>query len=99
MDAPAEERGVGDVVAGDEDVLAVLGIGSGEVRGADEELAQQGDGQDYADDAQRVGYGTAQGGAAVIHAQLLEDLLGGTQGRGVGRGAAEDARHVGHGDA
>ena len=43
--------------------------------------------------------GAAQGGAVGLLSEQLERLLGGTQGRGVGRGAAQDARHAGHGDA
>ena len=99
VDAPAEERRIGDVVAGDEDVLAVFCIGPRQVRGADEEAAQEGDGQNHPHDAQRIGDGTAQRRAAVIEPQLFEHLLCGSQRRGVGRCAAQDARHVGHRDA
>ena len=44
MDAFAEECRIGDVVACDEDVLAVFGVGAGQVRRPDEQFAQEGDG-------------------------------------------------------
>ena len=94
----AEDGGIGQAVAGDEDVLVVFGVGARHVRGAHEEFAQENHGQNDAHDTQRVGHGAAQRGAVGVHPHLLQGLLCGTQRRGVGRRAAEDARHVGHRD-
>ena len=98
VDAFAEDGGVGQVVAGDEDVLAVLGVRFGHVRRPDEDLADEDDGQNDAHHAQRIGHGAAQGGAVGVDAHLLQRLLRGAERRGVGRGSAEDAGRVGHGD-
>ena len=98
VDAFAEDGRVGQVVAGDEDVFPVFGVRLRHVGGADEELADEDDGQDDAHHAQRIGHGAAQGGAAGVDAHLLQRLLRRSERRGVGRGAAQDARHVGHRD-
>jgi hypothetical protein len=99
VDALAEDRGIGEVVAGNEDVLAVFGVGSRHVAGTHEELAQEDHGQNYAYDAQRVGHGAAQRRSVGVDAHLLQCLLRGAQRRGVGRRAAQNARHVGHRDS
>ena len=96
--ALAEYGRVGQVVAGDEDVLAVLGVGPGKVRGADEELAYDDQRQNHAHHAQRIGQRAAERGAVGGHSQLFEGPLRRTQRGGVGRGAAEDAGHVGDRD-
>ena len=77
----------------------MFGVGPREVAGADESFADEDDGQYDAHDAQRIGQGAAQRGAGGGDAHRLQGLLGGTEGRSIGRGAAEDTRHVGHGDA
>ena len=96
VDALAEDGGIREVVAGDEEVLLVLGVGSRHVRRADEEFAQGDDRQDDAHDPQRIGHRAAQRRAVGIEPRLLEGLLRRAECRGVGRGAAEDTRHVGH---
>ena len=57
------------------------------------------EGQDDADETQGVGDGTAEGGGAAAGgvAELLERLLGGTEGRRIGGRSAEHAHHVGQG--
>ena len=96
VDALAEDGRVGQVVAGDKYVLLVLGVGFRHVAGFDEEFADEHDGQYDAHHTQRISYGAAQGRPVGIDAHLLQGLLRGTERRGVGRGAAQDTRHVGH---
>ena len=77
----------------------MFGVGARQIGGADECPADEKQGQDYPHHTHRVGEGAAQGGAVGLLSEQLERLLGGTQGRGVGRGAAQNARHAGHGDS
>ena len=58
------------------------------------ELTQQHHRQDDTHDTQRIGDSTAQSRTTARHTQLLESLLGSTQGRCIGRGTTEDAHHV-----
>ena len=76
----------------------MLGVRFGHVRRPDEDFADEDDGQNDAHHAQRIGHGAAQGGAVGVDAHLLQRLLRGAERRGVGRGSAEDAGRVGHGD-
>ena len=59
------------------------------------ELAHRHHRQDDAHHAQRISHGTAQGSTAAGKSQLLQSLLGSTQGRRIGSSAAENAHHVG----
>ena len=62
------------------------------------ELAQHEDGQYHPHYAQRIRHGTPQGRTRSIQSELLQRLLGRTQGRRIGSGSTEDAHHVRHGD-
>ena len=67
-----------------------------QVGGLHKELAHDDHGQNDTHDTQRIGDGTAQGGASTLQSHLLQGLLGGTQSRRIGSGSAKNTNHVGH---
>ena len=77
--ALAEYGRVSQVVAGNEDVFPVFGVRLRHVGGADEEFADEDDGQDDAHYTQRISHGAAQGGAVGVDAHLLQRLLRGAE--------------------
>lgn len=76
----------------------MFGVRLRNVRGPGEEFAYGDDAQNHAYDTQRVGQCTAQRGVVAVQLHLREHLLCRTERRGVGRGAAQDACHVAHGN-
>lgn len=97
-DAFADDAGVGNLEFDDEDILFMFGVRLRNVRGPGEEFAYGDDAQNHAYDTQRVGQCTAQRGVVAVQLHLREHLLCRTERRGVGRGAAQDACHVAHGN-
>ena len=65
-----------------------------QVFGPDHGLAQQDHREDYADNAQRIRDRTAESRRSAVQPELVQGLLGRTQGRRIGRRPAEDADHV-----
>ena len=94
-DAFTDDAGVGNLEFDDEDILFMIGVRLLTGRGPGEEFAYGDDAQNHAYDTQRVGQCTAQRGVVAVPLHPREHLLCRTERRGVGRGAAQDARHGG----
>ena len=96
LDILVEDGGIAHLECGDVRLVVAFGFGRFDILFSDEQLAYGNHSENNAHNSQRIGDGTTQGGARCRLAQLLQRLLGGTQGGRVGRGSAEDTHHIAH---